>query len=230
MKRWLFLAKGRLIVIEGLSSSGKKTQAELLLARLKREGLKAEIMHFPTYDKTLFGSLVGKYLAGEFGAKEEIPEVACLLYALDRYQFKKRMEEKLSRGVFLVLDRYSQSNVCFQSAFFRGVEFEKTVKWIECVESRLPVADAVVVLDVPRKFAEKLSEKREKKNFFLNAGVEKDIHEKDAAYEERVRKTYLKLARKRGWILIKCVEKNVLKKPEEVNELIWRALHAKRIV
>ncbi len=168
--------RGKLIVIEGISSAGKKTQAELLLARLKSEGIKAELMHFPTYEKTLFGSLVGKYLAGEFGAKEEIIEVACLLYALDRYQFKKQIEEKLANNVFLVLDRYSQSNMGFQGAFFKGAEFNKMIDWIECVESRLPKADAVVFLDTPRKITEKLIEKREKKNVFVKENNGRDIH------------------------------------------------------
>ncbi|NYZ77891.1 thymidylate kinase [Candidatus Micrarchaeota archaeon] len=221
---------GKMIVIEGISSSGKKTQAELLLERLKREGKTAELIHFPSYDKTLFGSLVGKYLNGEFGSKEDLPEVACLLYALDRYQFKKQLEEKLAEGVYVILDRYSQSNMGFQGAFFNGAEFDKMIDWIQSLESRLPQADAVVFLDTPRKFTEKLIEKREKKNVFLNEGDGKDVHEKDAAYEERVREAYLRLAEKLGWIMVECVENGVLKSPAEVSELVWSALKKKRIV
>ncbi len=222
------MVKGKIIVLEGISSSGKKTQAKLLVERLTREGIKAEEMSFPSYDKTLFGSLIGKYLAGEFGKKEEFVEAACLLYSLDRYQFKKQMEEKLETGVFLVLDRYSQSNMGFQGALVEEKEFDKLVEWIQAVESRLPQADAVVFFNVPRKHAEALYENKEQKNVFVKG---RDIHEEDGEYEERVREAYLKLAKKFDWLVVNCVsEADALRPREEIAEDAWRELKKKRIV
>ena len=44
---------GKLIVIEGTDGSGKTTQTEALLRRLKQEGVEAESLRFPQYEKNL---------------------------------------------------------------------------------------------------------------------------------------------------------------------------------
>src|SRR4030067_2893744 len=98
--------KEKFFLLEGGDSCGKKTQANLLAEKLKKEGKKVEIVHFPTYKKTPLGVFVAKYLKGDFGFKESItPEIGSLFYSLDRYQFQKEIEEKLKSGINIVADR-----------------------------------------------------------------------------------------------------------------------------
>ena len=42
--------KGKLIVIEGTNSSGKQTQANLLVKRLNQNGIKCSKKGFPDYE------------------------------------------------------------------------------------------------------------------------------------------------------------------------------------
>lgn len=217
---------GKLIVFEGLDSSGKKTQAELLEKRLKAEGKKIEAMHFPTYQTTKLGELVSRYLKGEFGSKEEIgPEIGSLFYAIDRYQFKDKIQKKLEEGVTVILDRYIASNI-YQAAKAEGEERFVLWEWIKGVESRLPQPDIVIFLDVPPEVTTKLFAKRDIKNILIEKGG-KDIHEADMAYQEKVRKLYLEVAKREGWIVIECCKDGELRTREDIHEEIFKKLKEK---
>jgi len=103
--------RGKFIVFEGGDGSGKQTQAKLLVKYLQREEKDVELLTFPQYD-TPFGSLVAKYLRGEYGSLESVPpEIPSLLYALDRFQVKDELTTGLASGKWFVADRYTQSNL-----------------------------------------------------------------------------------------------------------------------
>ena len=145
---------GSFIVIEGVDASGKGTQAERLVERLESEGEEVKYVNFPRYD-TKFGSLVGKYLRGEFGEREEIPEeIRCMFYAMDRYQFKDEFNEFLKDDGIIVSDRYTQSNLGYQAADFEGKEKKEMINWIEDLERRIPQPDTVLFLDVKPEMKE----------------------------------------------------------------------------
>ena len=89
---------GKLIVLEGLDSSGKETQTELLIRALKQKNIQVEKVDFPQYG-SWSAAFVERYLNGEFGTPEEVgPYRASLFYALDRYaklpQLKTWLNEK----------------------------------------------------------------------------------------------------------------------------------------
>ena len=210
-----------LIVLEGIDASGKKTQAQLLVERLKGSGRKAVLIDFPSYEANPFGKLIARYLKGEFGPRERVPKkFVCLLYALDRYSRKKEIEGFLRKGFVVVLDRYTQANLAYQTADLKGRERRKFIAWIEELEKGLPKADAVVFLDVPPLESQKLLGKRKSKI----EGVKKDIHEKDRAFARRVYANYGLLAREKKWVVVKCMQKGVLKPKEEIAALVFKAL------
>ena len=60
----------KLVVIEGVDSSGKQTQTERLYERLVSDGKNVEKIVFPNYESDT-SSLVKMYLGGEFGKKAE---------------------------------------------------------------------------------------------------------------------------------------------------------------
>ncbi len=206
---------GKLIVIEGTDAVGKRTQTGMLRNRLRKGGRKVEIINFPTYS-SIFGRLIKGYLHGKFGSRDGLPpELVSMLYALDRYQYAKKISKKLSAGTFIICNRYSQSNI-YQAAKIRdGRKRREFIKWVWALESRLPRADAVVFLNLPFEISEKLLIKR---------GRKIDLHERDAAYQEDVRKAYLEEARRLNWTVIDCFDGNRVKEKEEIAKDIFVAL------
>ncbi|MCX6767372.1 MAG: hypothetical protein NTY90_01395 [Candidatus Micrarchaeota archaeon] len=219
--------KGKLVVFEGLDSAGKRTQALMLLERLKKSGRKTAYAAFPTYEKTVFGKLVGKYLRGELKLG---PYSAALVYALDRMQFRGDFVEKLRHGAVVVLDRYVNSNL-YQAARVAPAERPRFIKWLDAIESPLPAAGAVVFLNVPPEVSERLLEARGAK---MKRFKGKDLHEKSLEYQREVGKVYAGEARRRKWIIVDCWRKaggDVVMRPrEEIHEAVWSALKARRIV
>jgi len=220
---------GKFILLEGTDSCGKKTQATLLAEKLKKEGKKVEMIHFPTYQQTPLGILVAKYLKGDFGSKEEVtPEIGSLFYSLDRYQFQKELEEKLKSGITVIADRYTASNI-FQAAKLEGDDRFEIWEWIKAIDSRIPQPDATIVLNVPVKISKDLFSKREKKNELIEG--EKDIHEADLDYQEKVRKTYLEIAKREGWLIVNCCRQDgEFIPPEEIHNEIYNKLKEIKIL
>lgn len=215
-----------LIVFEGIDASGKKTQAELLVKNLKRMGKKAVLMDFPSYS-TPVGKLIISYLKGEFGERGKVSKhFASMLYALDRYSRKGEIDGHLRKGEIVVLDRYTQANLAYQTAGLSAVRRKKMLEWIESMEKELPKADAVVFLDVPPSQSGRLLEKRKSKI----RGVRKDIHEKDAFYAKAVYDNYLRLARERKWIVVKCLAGLKLKGQGEIAMSVFSKLRERKII
>ena len=215
-----------LIVLEGIDASGKKTQAELLVKRLRQRGKKAVLIDFPSYN-TIFGKLITKYLKGEFGQREKVSrQFASLLYALDRYSRKKEIEDYLRKGFIVVLDRYTQANLAYQTVGLKENQRRKLIKWIEDVEEGLPQADVIVFLDVPPGQSSNLLGKRKSKI----KGVRKDIHEKDFGFITKVYMNYKRFASERKWIVVKCVQKGGMKSKEEILNLVFNSLRKRRLV
>jgi len=213
------------ISLEGLDSSGKKTQIDLLEKKLKENNFTVDRIDFPRYD-TPFGKLVGAYLRGELGKLENVvPEASALLYSLDRYQYKKELEEKTKDPKTVVItNRYSQSNYAFQSAKFENEnEQDHFIKWLEDIESRIPQPGLVIFLDMPPAAAKKLG--HDTRKYMEGKESNYDIHEEDVTYQEKVRNVYLRLAQKKGWLVVRCAEKEgeewKLKTPEEIHEKVW---------
>jgi len=222
--------RGKFILFEGGDSCGKKTQTALLAERLKKEGKKIEIVHFPTYQKTPLGIFVAKYLKGDFGSKESItPEIGSLFYSLDRYQFQKELEEKLRSGINIISDRYTASNI-FQAAKLEGDERFKIWEWIKAIDSRIPQPDATIILNVPAKISKELTMKKEQKNDLMKKG-EVDIHEADLEYQEKVRKTYLEIAQREEWLIVNCCRQDgEFIPPEEIHNEIYNKLKEIKIL
>jgi len=218
--------RGRLIVFEGLDSAGKKTQALMLVKRLKREGPGVVLAAFPTYEKTRFGKLVSGYLRGEITAS---PYTAALVYALDRCQFREDFLEKIRGGKTIVVDRYVYSNL-YQAARIKPGQRKWFVEWLDCLEAPMPAADAVILLDAPPEVSERLLEGRGAK---MKRFRGKDILEKSLEYQREVRSVYLSEARKRKWIVVDCWKKIggdlVMRPRQEIHESVWRALRKRRI-
>src|ERR1019366_6507631 len=98
--------RGRLIALEGIDGSGKRTQLDLLARELDARGLATMRISFPRYESS-FGKLVARYLNGEFGSLKAVdPHLSALLYAGDRLEAKAELESGLAAGKIVLADRY----------------------------------------------------------------------------------------------------------------------------
>src|SRR5260370_498511 len=107
-------APGKLIAVEGIDGSGKRTQVELLTLTLKARGHSVYSTGFPQYD-SWFGKMVGQFLNGDLGPLEGVdPHFTALLYAGDRFEAKPKLQSALNNGQIVLVDRYVGYNLAHQ--------------------------------------------------------------------------------------------------------------------
>ena len=153
--------KGKLIVIEGTDCSGKETQSKRLVERLNKENIKSEYFYFPNYDSPTGKIIGGPYLGKSYicegwfpeGASNVDPKVASLYYAADRRYNRNIIIDTLNKGINIILDRYTYSNMGHQGGkILLKEERIKMYKWLEDLEFKmleLPFSDLRVFLHVP---------------------------------------------------------------------------------
>lgn len=204
--------RGKLISIEGGDGSGKKTQAEKLVERLKKEGFLCEMMSFPRYD-TPTGRIVGQCYLGKQGLGEGNvawfgkdadsidPMIASLYYAADRRAARDEINKIIGSGVNLILDRYVESNMAHQAGKETNPEKRREIiKAIDTIEYgvlKLPRPDLTIFLHMPSRLGMQFK--------FMEKGVSQaDIHEMDGLHLHRAEETYLELAERYNWTKIEC--------------------------
>ena len=89
------LAVGRLIVIEGLDGSGKRTLTESLARRWRAAGRTVATMAFPRYGIDVHADLVRDALYGRLGDLSDSVYGPALLFALDRRAAAPEIRELL---------------------------------------------------------------------------------------------------------------------------------------
>lgn len=211
------------IVIEGLDGAGKSTQIRFLTEYLENKGIKNHYLHFPRMDSPFFGEMIARFLRGELGNVNQVdPYVVALLYACDRMDASKMINEWIKNGESVLLDRYVYSNIAFQCAKLKDeVEQSKLRKWILELEFeyyKIPKPDLNIFLDVPFQFTvDRLTEHRKGDDRDYLKGKE-DIHEKDLSFQENVRRIYLQQEKvESNFKVIKCYNDDLkIKKPDEI--------------
>lgn len=215
---------GKIIVIEGLDGSGKQTQSEKLLERLKAEGKNIMKIAYPRYENPS-SALVKMYLSGEFGknANDVSAYIASTFYAVDRYaSYKQDYEEFYKNGGIVLLDRYVTANMVHQSSKINNLEEkEKFLEWLCEFEYGLfgvPKPDKVFFLNIPPVVSQKLIKDRENK---YSHEKQKDIHEKDEKYLQQAYDNACYLINKYNWDEINCTIDGNLRTIEDIHEEIY---------
>ncbi|NLL01433.1 MAG: thymidylate kinase [Mollicutes bacterium] len=212
-----------LIVIEGTDCSGKETQSNLLLERLKKEDEKIEKLFFPNYDSPTGKIVGGPYLGkqhicdGYFpeGAASVDPKVASLYFAADRRYNSNKIKEFLANNINVVIDRYVESNMGHQGGKLKSQEERLAMyKWLETLEYgllELPRPDLVIFLYMPYQYAVELKKNR----------LELDQHETSEEHLRNAENTYLELAELYNFSKVDCVKNNQLRTIEEIHEEVY---------
>lgn len=215
---------GKLIVIEGVDSSGKQTQTEMLYDRLRKEGCCVKCVSFPDYESD-FSMPVRRYLAGDLGndPKAVNAYAASTFYAIDRFaSFTREWGDFYKEGGVVIADRYVTSNIVHQASKVDKDEKEAFINWLSDLEYKklaLPVPDEVIFLDMPPAFARELMKERMNK---ITGEAKKDIHESDDSYLETSYNNAVSIADYLKWQKISCVADGKVRKREEIAEEIYK--------
>jgi dTMP kinase len=218
--------RGKLIALEGIDGSGKRTQLELLARALETRGQSIFRISFPRYE-SFYGKLVGQYLNGEFGALSTVdPHLSALLYAGDRLEARPEIEAALASGKMVLADRYIGSNLAHQTARVAPAQREEFIAWLKQLEYSLyalPVEDLVIYLRVPVAEAHRLVGLKSARPY---TSLKRDIQEADIRHLEETARIYDRLATEPNWARIDCINpaSGVLLPPEEIHRAVVQAV------
>lgn len=173
-----------IIVIEGGDQAGKKTQTGLLLNALKKRKIKATTFSFPDYS-TPIGKEIAKYLDGK---RKFPPQVIHCLLAANRWEKLNQILEAKEKNSVLIMNRYYQSNLVY------GLANGLNQNWLENLDSGLPKADLVILLDVSQK--ESFSRKKSNRDKF----------EKNKDFIKKISKIYQATAKKKRWKIVNAAQ------------------------
>jgi dTMP kinase len=211
-------APGKLIAVEGIDGSGKRTQVELLALTLKARGHDVYSTGFPQYD-SWFGKMVGQFLNGDLGPLETVdPHFTAMLYAGDRFEAKSKLQGALYNGQIVLVDRYIGSNLAHQTARVPPEKRSEFLKWIEHLEYGiygLPRENLILYLRVPPQEAQRLVERKSARSYTT---ARKDLLEASLHHLEDAAEMYDSLSRSVPWATIQCFDaaRNAIREPEEI--------------
>ena len=189
-----------IIVIEGGDQAGKLTQSILLEKALKKRKIKTKLFHFPDY-KTPLGKEIRKYLDGK---RKFPPQVIHCLLAANRWEKLNDILAAQEKNSVLIMNRYYHSNLVY------GIANGMKPKWLENLDTGLPKADLVILLDVTQKE----SFRRQKTN--------RDKFEKNEEFLRKISKIYRTTAKKKHWKII-----DASKPKQEIHDEILQAFSKK---
>ena len=218
--------RGKLIAIEGIDGSGKRTQLDLLSKSLAELRVPFYGISFPRYQSS-FGQLAGRYLNGDFGPLDALdPHLSAILYAGDRFEAKPLLESELAAGHTVLADRYIASNLAHQTARLPAAQQEEFLAWLRHIEYDiygLPKEDLVLYLRLPASRAHDLVARKTSREY---TALRRDIHEADVRHLECAAAVYDRLARQPHWVTVECFDaaRNALRPAKDISREVVAAV------
>lgn len=214
---------GKFIVIDGTDGSGKTTQFNLLVDKLKNQGFTVELADFPQYN-TKSAGLVEEYLSGKYGGADEVtPYQSSIFYAVDRFDASFKIRQWLKDGKIVVANRYVSASLGHQGGKIEN-QLERKVffNWLYELEYKLfniPKPDLSLILHVEAEIAQKLATNRHREDW---VGKTRDIHEENLGHLQKAEQVYLEIAQTfPDFKLIKCTREGEIMNREEIHDLVW---------
>ncbi len=217
--------KGKLIVIEGIDSSGKGTQTKKLINYFKKLNYSTASMSFPRHGKNFFGLMVDDYLNNKFGPASKFdPKLASVLYAADRFEVKDKLYQWLNQEKLIILDRYASSNKAHQLSKLKSSASKKSfLRWVDELEYKIfgiPKPDIVIFLDVSPTIVNQLIKERSGQGKQYIQG-KYDGHERDKQYLKKTYQAYMYLTRKYpNWHRVACSSNGKILTKDQIHQKI----------
>ena len=167
----------RLIALEGIDQSGKRTQTLLLAKQLRKDRFRVDTISFPIY-RSRTGRDIRAFLRGKL---PYAPQAVHMMYSLNRWENFGLIKKHMDQSDFVIADRYTPSNLAY------GVSKGLDPRWLRELDRGLPQPDLIIVLDVPVSAS------------FKRKSEGRDAHESSTGFMLRVRRAYRSLARRYGW-------------------------------
>jgi dTMP kinase len=180
--------RGLLIAFEGIDGAGKRTLSRYLMKLLQDKHLCVKVYDYPDY-RSHWGKIIERYLRNEIelNLTEQF-----FTYFTDIYKDQVMIKTLLSKGAFIVVNRYFASTVAFQCA--KGFSYDTALNIVKAAEIAIP--DFSFFIKVEPEIAVERCLKR--------GGL--DRHERDPVLLRKVNSLYEKLIRQRQlsskWIII----------------------------
>lgn len=213
------MTKGKLIAIEGTDCSGKETQTNLLIKRLREEKIQVQNFSFPNYNSPTGKIIGGAYLGKEYispslfeeGTSKVDPKVASLYYAADRKYNIDKILFLIENSYNVILDRYVYSNMAHQGGkIYKKKDRIDMYKFLDNLEFKLldlPKPDITVFLHMPYKAALELKKNRKESP---------DLHENDKKHLIMAEKSYFELSKKYSFKVVNC---SIDDKPRDIKDI-----------
>ncbi|CBY23878.1 unnamed protein product [Oikopleura dioica] len=164
------MARGALIIFEGVDRSGKSTQIKRIFNQMVNKGENVHLTRFP--ERT---SEIGQTINGYLKSSNDLSDQAIhLLFSANRWEHAQSILNYMNNGTSVLVDRYAFSGVAFTAA--KGLDLE----WCKNPDRGLPKPDLVLQLDVDEETAKK------------RGGFGEERYEK-VEFQRQVRKLYSQL-------------------------------------
>ena len=167
-----------MIVLEGITGSGKKTHIRLIRNKLIDLGKEVVVLSFPDYEAEI--ARLTKRIDFD-------PYTISLLFAADRARNQERIKALLEKGTIVIIERYCYSNFAYQSA--KGVP----LNWLMEIEKNVIKPDIVILIDVPVDASMARVQQSNIEDFTKKEIISRLQRERETL--EKIRNTYLNLAK-----------------------------------
>ncbi len=147
--------EGKIIVIEGIDGAGKATQSRILKENLEKYGKEALIYSYPDYS-SIYGKRIKSFLYKEINLN--VDELF-MLYLIDMIKDRQNIIEELSKGRYIIIDRFFFSTIAYQSA--GGFDYSKAKEIVTLLD--MPSPFITFYIDVPVEISMERKEKQKGK-------------------------------------------------------------------
>jgi dTMP kinase len=179
--------RGKFITLEGPEGSGKTTQANLLVTRMKNLG--HEVLYAREPGGTPTGEAIRQILQYDKAGEPICAETEVLLFAASRAQLARHVIlPALDGGTHVVCDRFADSTTAYQG-YGRGFSIEQMLAINQfAIDGAVP--DLTLLLDVDVDVGFRRIVERHKASSCTWDRIERE----EKAFHEKVRHGYLELA------------------------------------
>ena len=185
-------------------------------------------MDFPEYYKNFFGAFIGHCLSEQYYNFLNVhPKIASVLYAADRFESSKEIQNWLKKGYIVVANRYVSANQIHQGGKIKNAKKRNDfIKWLDEMEYEvfgIPRPDITLYLSLPINIVLQLLKERDSskmKREYLKK--KKDVHEADVNHLINSRKSALWLVKEiPNFIKIDCAPKKEILSREQIHEIVY---------